>query len=473
MPNDFVSTLANIYAQARPQFQVQQSKPAILPFAAGTTRNDGWGGVGKSLGEGFSEGFTKTYVEPQQELYKQKLMWDNDPKIIAQRAEIMAEKYWMMTPEQQKTIRENKEWATFWTKANGIGIPTSSAVDPETGKEYHVPAGGPTKAQQEAVGVQGMDVKPWEAPVRLSEAETGLRKSQTKEVDVDTLTKDLALQNARKISAANFPFLSAAADLKIKEAEPALKEAQTGAALSESALRGTQTRLAPIHAERELEAIKSGNLKVEVELQRLRNMEAKTQQEEKKKEDTIRSLYFKDWNNRDIDVDKANRGVAGQPRDPKLETVILTQKAGNLKGLINGLTQDLGEAEAVTHPRTVEATTRTVDQAYNLLSKAAATGTGHKVIGDAETEALVGTVEEIVRSMSIVKEGEKGPAWHTDLPPSALAKLAWMQEYLKVVTRAQTGRGYLWDSSVKLPSLDTYLKAVTATPRITNKGGKK
>ena len=115
---DFTTTLAQLYAQARPQFQGQQARPTVLPFATGKT-SQGYGDLGRGIGDYLG----KAYIDPMLKSKEALRSFNEDPTQLWTRADMMSKAVNGMPPQQQEIIYANPEAQQQLQKFASVGFP--------------------------------------------------------------------------------------------------------------------------------------------------------------------------------------------------------------------------------------------------------------------------------------------------------------------------------------------------------------
>ena len=131
--SNFISQMAQMQAQAKPQFQAQQPRPMQLNFATGSDPGplDALAvNLSKGLGTGFQQAFEKSTIEPRLKAIADERMMNSDPKALWDRAQLTRENILALSPEEQQRIYRNPDFQAEAKKFQTIGkVPMLQASD--------------------------------------------------------------------------------------------------------------------------------------------------------------------------------------------------------------------------------------------------------------------------------------------------------------------------------------------------------
>ena len=110
--------LSDLYAQqiasARQGFQIDAKQPINSGLTFGT-KEVGYGDIGAGIGQGFTEGLKKSYLDPQAEAAANEFKMMNDPKTVTE----TVEKAWTLFQDMPKDLQDRfVSNPTFQAKAN-------------------------------------------------------------------------------------------------------------------------------------------------------------------------------------------------------------------------------------------------------------------------------------------------------------------------------------------------------------------
>jgi len=101
--NGFATMLANMYSQARPQFQAQQIQPPRMPNTG--TMTEGYGPIGEAFGKGAGDFIQKAYVDPKIQAKSNEISMQTDPKTQFDQMKMAYDLYSKMPPETREMVK--------------------------------------------------------------------------------------------------------------------------------------------------------------------------------------------------------------------------------------------------------------------------------------------------------------------------------------------------------------------------------
>jgi len=198
----FLDTMQQMIQQARPNFPIQGSPHVSVPPTM--KMSEGSGDMGKSFGEGMSQGFIKTYLEPLIEAKRDQYKYNNDPATISQRLRGTIVTLNMISdPDLRKEAEASKEVQNTYRLARqfdnaGIledkknGLLYFAGMDPISQKQWEERMYSASSAEQKK--------HLYELPIKKQEAELGAAQGQQEYYGVQKRLAQNELNLATKYS---------------------------------------------------------------------------------------------------------------------------------------------------------------------------------------------------------------------------------------------------------------------------------
>lgn len=347
---DLAALLSQMYAGARPQFQAQQARPAMLP-RSGSVR-PGYGSIGEKFGQGIGEGITEAYVKPLARQKELEMLW-NTPQGKKQRVQSIVELYNKMpTDLRDRYVRTQSVQQTL----GSLAPDAEGLITPDAEGLYRPVELLQGKETQEAEVYRGQPEllrRGIEAPLAEKEAGT-----------------EAKLAEARIVAPAQANYYGAGALKNIGEynVDQTLLPERVKTLQSESGLRGAQT--AHTKEETRLLPMEAQTRRISAEAHRT---SAENTGVENKTESIIRRKVLED----DLNLDKylgeddkliQGKDSLGRPSvDATTSYVWSARKLGRLRGHLSTLSAVSEEYAAKRAPQLLQEATRTVSGLSSLV----------------------------------------------------------------------------------------------------------
>lgn len=358
---DLAATLAQMYANARPQFQAHQAQMGRLP-STGTVR-PGYGSIGQKFGEGFAHGVEEGYVKPLAEQRKQEALW-NSPQGRRGRVQGIVELYNKMPQELQASYLVNpnvqKTLADLAQDSEGLINPE---LDPQTGQMLYKPVTLARSTEQMTADVfrQNPNLMKRGVVAPIEEKEAGTEQK---------------LAEARVVAPAQANYYGAGAFKN-------LSDVQVDQTLLPERIKGLQAETGLRGAQMDKEKAETGLLPFEARTRRISAEAHRTSAENQGKENTAEALTRRAVLVDDLNLDKIlgetdklimGKDALGRPvADATTSYVWSAKKLNHLRNHLSTLTSAMPEYAVKRAPHLLNEAVRTVGGLSSLTTTIAGT----------------------------------------------------------------------------------------------------
>uniref|UniRef100_A0A6M3IPY0 Uncharacterized protein n=1 Tax=viral metagenome TaxID=1070528 RepID=A0A6M3IPY0_9ZZZZ len=193
MPS-YSSSLANMYTNARPQFQMQQIRPPQMPNTG--TYEEGYGRVGEALGKGIGDSIQKAYIDPRIQAKQNQYLMENDPASQLQQMNQARELFNSMPSDLRERVKKNPGFQAKLTKWR-TQFPAQAAIyaDDSGALTFATKAQTATQMRDEALGVMPPEKR---GQMLFAGEEQKIEQAKTSKTERQRYEEDMLLNPLRR-----------------------------------------------------------------------------------------------------------------------------------------------------------------------------------------------------------------------------------------------------------------------------------